>query len=213
MELASFVNPQMSISLAEYMTPMFDLARRRSLLNDPSEENEAVILALAMYFGTNRFEHLTGTVRTELMKEHIPNNRRVTLRDRSDLRLHFIYSAALKLASDSGISFALGEFKELVDVAPDGSGFSFADLAADRAGIWFAEEATRDEASARRMQSLLSNSGREGVFFPAISDLPENLSEQAFETEFGGIDGPGYRMVVREIDWRLERLELYRQQT
>ena len=50
-------------------------------------------------------------------------------------------SAGIKLIADSGISFAAGEFKELLDALSGGSGFSFADLAADRAGTHFAKMA------------------------------------------------------------------------
>jgi hypothetical protein len=60
--------------------------------------------------------------------------RHIMLGGRQDLRLHFIVSLGIKVIADSGISFAAGEFKELLDALSGGSGFSFADLAADRAG-------------------------------------------------------------------------------
>ncbi len=37
------------------------------------------------------------------------------LANRKDLSLHFIFSAAIKLLSEQGISVAVGEFKELMD--------------------------------------------------------------------------------------------------
>ena len=42
------------------------------------------------------------------------------------------------MASSGGAAFSAGEYKELLDSNPYGSGFSFDDLAADRAGIRFA---------------------------------------------------------------------------
>jgi len=135
----------------------------------------------------------------------------ITLKGRDDLRLHFLYSAALKLAADSGVSFALGEFKELLDSNEGGSGFSFADLAADRAGIRFAEEATRDEAHARRLQNSMSLDASESSFFPGLADLPEGLAKREFASAYGDLESPAYKQALKEIDRRLEALPLFRQ--
>jgi len=48
-----------------------------------------------------------------------------------------------------------------------GSGFSFADLAADQAGIRFAELAVAD-SSAEQLQQTASELAKETVFFPSI---------------------------------------------
>lgn len=45
------------------------------------------------------------------------------LANRQDLRLHFVFSAALKILASSGLSFSIGEFKELLDSQHGSSGF------------------------------------------------------------------------------------------
>ena len=46
----------------------------------------------------------------------------------------------------------VGIGKEMMDATPGGSGFSFVDLAADRAGVLFASAATNSSDSARALQ-------------------------------------------------------------
>ena len=63
-----------------------------------------------------------------------------------------------------------------------GSGFSFADLLADRAGTDFALAATRDEPTA---------------------DLPEGVPDAQLQSDYGGVGGRRYKQVVDEIERRL----------
>jgi hypothetical protein len=210
LSMAELVDPQRKVPLASYMSSLFHAANRRSASGSAVEENRAAIMALAVYFGSGRFEILTGPMKPVEADGHESRASSTTLADRGDLRLHFIYSAALKLASDSDASFALGEFKEVLDTGPKGSGFSFADLAADRAGVRFAEEATRSEPSARRLQDILADEASESTFFPSLVGLPEDLREQRFTGEYKGLDAPEYRSMLAEIDRRLDSLSLYR---
>jgi hypothetical protein len=209
-EVVALQDPRDRTSLVRYMSPVFELAARRSRTGSAIEENRAAIMALAIFFGTPRFELFTGPVIPTDAPANGRRGARTTLADRVDARLHFIYSAALKLASDSGVSFALGEFKEVLDSGQGGSGFSFPDLAADRAGIRFAEEAAASEARAARLQQLLAAGEDEGLFFPSLLDLPEDLGEARFKRDYAGLDSPGYRAAIAEIDRRLAALPLYR---
>ena len=61
------------------------------------------------------------------------------LAGRRDLLQQFIVSAGLRVLAENGVPMAIGEFKELLDSRSGGSGFSFVDLAADRAGLRFAD--------------------------------------------------------------------------
>jgi hypothetical protein len=135
--------------------------------------------------------------------------RPVFLGGRQDLRLHFVVSAGLKLISDQGIGSAIGEFKELLDAGKGGSGFSFIDLAADRAGIRFAERAVDPAGGARRLQEMMSVSPTEQLFFPLVADLPENMPREEFERRYGGIGKPGYDKMVREIDRRIDQCPVH----
>ncbi len=196
-------------SLAEVLGPLFRLVKDRSRFEDPATENQAALLALVLYFGDTRFERLTGPVRQRELQGHIPRNRGIRLGGRRDLLLHFVISAGLKLVSDQGIAMAIGEFKELLDSNKGGSGFSFVDLAADRAGLRFAEIATDTNGGALHLQNVLAGKRNEKTFFPTFTDLPEGLSETDFKSHYGDVNDPRYRPLLNEIDSRLSGAEAY----
>ncbi len=107
-------------------------------------------------------------------------------------------------------SDAAGLLKEELD-ADGGSGFSFGDLLADRAGTTFADVATRDEASALRMQQRLAGEFRVDDFFPLAADLPEGIPDAELQSHYGGVGGPLYRRQVAEIERRLALCAAYRE--
>lgn len=197
-----------SNSLAAYMKPLFQLAKTRG--GDAVAENQAAILALVIYFGDPRFERLTGKVRTGDLQGHRRRGREVRLDGRNDLMLHFIISAGLQLVSDHGAAMAIGEFKELLDSAGGGSGFSFVDLGADRTGLRFAHTATASAAGAKRIRDILAKSASEKVFFPSFRDLPEKMSDAEFTRRFGGVEDARYRALVEKIDRRIDTAPAYR---
>lgn len=197
-------------SLAAYLGPLFRLARERSQTGDPVQENKAALLALAIYLGDPRFEKMAGLQFKPGLLGSSSFSSAVNLGGRQDLRLHFVISAGLKLLSDQGISTAIGEFKELLDAGRGGSGFSFIDLAADRAGIRFAEIAADLNGGSRHLQNLLAGDSREQLFFPVVADLPENMPKEEFELRFGGVNSAAYDSLVREIDRRIDACQAYR---
>lgn len=200
-----------SVSLTNFMGPLFRMAKDRSdyKLTKPADENQAALLALVMFFGSHRFESLIGPVRTDEMKLQRRKAPNAVLGHRRDLRLHFLISAGIKIISDKGITYTVGEFKELLDSGRDGSGFSFIDLAADRAGLRFAELAVDRSGGARRLQMLLSENASEGVFFPNVLDLPEGLSQEQFKNLYENIEAQPYLSMVNKIDARINQLPLY----
>jgi len=206
MELSKTMPTDKPVSLARFIGPLFKLARYRD--GNHADENRAAILAIAMYFGSSQIEHMIGRVRTDAMKLHRRQTRNVVLAGRIDLRLHFLISAALEIASESGIAHVIGEFKELLDAQRGGSGFSFVDLAADRAGVRFAEAAT-DPSTARRIQELFGNNIIEEQFFPSVKNLPERLSKEVFERYFGNVKSDAYMSLVNNIDACIGKLPIY----
>lgn len=200
----------LKMSLAWYTAPVFSLAVDRVRKGgDAGTENQAALLALGIYFGDTRIESLVGKVRTGRLQDCHTNPRHVVLADRVDLRLHFIISAVLKVISDSGMSSAVGEFKELLDAGRGGSGFSFVDLAADQAGIRLAGQLLEKGEAGRRVQQVLANSTAEDVFFPFIGDLPEGLANAQFVRDYGGVDDPRYQAMLTDIGNRLDVLPVY----
>jgi hypothetical protein len=195
-------------SLANYIGPVFSLAKKRSHYDTAPKENEAAILALAIYAGHHRFANLVGDVQPKKGKAALPNAKPV-LKFRADLNQHFIFSAALKILSEQGLSIAIGEFKELMDRSDDGSGYSFVDLAADFAGVEFAIAAT-NPSSAGSVQNILAGITDENAFFPDIEGLPEGLSKNDFTRIFTEVDSPEYLKMVGSINQRIAELPIHR---
>jgi hypothetical protein len=106
---------------------------------------------------------------------------------------------------NSFLSDAGGLIKEELDSLTMGSGFSFADLAADRAGARFGEMATDSEASALAIQARLKDGYKVDDFFPAVTNLVENLTVEQFRRDYGGVGSARYREVLADIDARLDR--------
>ena len=190
---------------------VFSLARDRSAEGDPVTENRAGIFALGVLLGHPRIEEFlepalaecdNGAARRVL--------RRVVLRERSDWTKHFCVSAAIALLSDEVLSDAAGLLKEELDADIGGSGFSFADLLADRAGTTFAARATRNEAAARAMQDRIARGFRVEEFFPPAADLPERIPDVELQSRYGGVGGEAYRRLIEEIERRIAVCAAYR---
>ena len=206
-------------SLASYIGFMFKLANEQSLRGveiSAVTENYTALIALSLYFGSDRFEILIGDV-ANLSKKQLKRRNflraKTTLAERTDLQKHFIYSVALQLFGNSDASDAIGEIKEFLDSNKGGSGFSFADLLADRAGTRLAKLATHSERSAIQVQRLLAGITRESKIMPLIIGLPEGITAQSFEQEYRNVNSPQYQGMMNIIDDRLSIVDVYRMNT
>ncbi len=182
----------------------FALAEERSVGGDPVAENRAAILALAILLGHSRVESFIGTVGTEeLRRAGRVYLARARLRGRRDWVQHFFVSAGLTVLTSPAASNGVGLLKEEIDAGPGGSGFSFADLLADRAGTEFARTATRNPAAARRMQRRLAGGFAIDDVFPPAAGLPEGIPDARLQAEYGGVGGPKFRAILDDIERRL----------
>jgi hypothetical protein len=168
-------------------------------------ENRAAILILTFYVNHKALHTLLPAAKN--WPE--PVARTITLNSRDDLPKHFITSAALAAKAGGGLADAVGVYKELAD-SRGGSGFSFGDIAADRAGTRFGEEAVHSADSARKLQQRVAAGIVDRDVIPITEDLPEYISEAEFKRRFGGVDGPAYRKMMSDIEQHLARLPLYR---
>ena len=166
----------------------FRYARERSKNGDPKLENQAAILALGMLLGDSKVERLVGPVIDVSRRREAGTFEGATLRQREDWTKHFLLSASISVLSTQGIGDGVGLFKEELD-SDGGSGFSFGDLLADKAGVAFAMAATQTDASARAIQDRLAGGYRVDDFMPAGADLPENMQQAEFRMRFGGVGG------------------------
>lgn len=199
-------NTPQSISI--YLQSLFGEVKKQRLSLKLSAENENIsaMYALAIQIAPGIFRHFVNDLKVnKLNATPIP---KLTLAEREDLAKHFIYSAALKILADKGVSFSIGEAKELLDASAGGSGFSFADLTADRAGIRFAEVVGTNTDTAQLIQEIAASGIQENDIFPALSGLPEGLSEVSFEALYSGTDSQEYQAMLDEIDKRLNACAL-----
>jgi hypothetical protein len=193
-------------SLTGVLQHLFSLAQRRTQSGqDPVEENRALLLVLGSWAMNQGMGHLLSH---ETQRRRI-RAFRLVLNQRRDLAQHFMVSAAIASNSDTMLADAVGLYKEVQD-SQGGSGFSFADLAADRAGTRFGEEATQSESSARRIQQLLSSGVAESDIMPRSGDLPEHLNAKQFKRRYGEIGSPDYNRVAQEIERRVAACSIYR---
>jgi hypothetical protein len=193
-----------NISLTELLVPLFTLAEERSSGSNTLAENRAVILLLALYVNG---QDLRGVV-PDAKNWPRPQKHGVLLNGRDDFSKHFIISAALAAKAGGPLSDAVGLYKELAD-AREGSGFSFNDIAADRAGTRFGENAA-DSGSAEKLQQRVRAGVNERDLMPMTEDLPEFMPEREFNRRFGGVDSPAYNKMMAEIERRVAALPLYR---
>jgi hypothetical protein len=187
----------------------FARARERSATSPPVLENRAALLALGLLLGHRRLEDFVGPVLDARDWRRAAPLARTTLRGRDDWTQHFFVSAALTVLSAQAPSDAIGIFKEELD-AGGGSGFSFGDLMADRAGTTFALLATRAAAAARTLQARLAAGFRVDDFFPEAADLPEDIQAAELEARYGGVGGRLFRQYAAEVERRLWSCPAYR---
>ncbi len=191
------------VSLAKMLLPLSHLAAERSVQGNALAENRALILVATF--------HVLGISLERVVPEAAawprPARQTVTVDGRDDFAKHFMVSASIAAYADTVLSDAIGLYKEVED-SRSGSGFSFNDIAAERAGTKFGEKAVANEASAQQLQRRVASGLNDSDLMPPWSDLPEFMSEAEFKRRFGGIDAPAYRKMMHEIERRVAALRV-----
>lgn len=125
-----------------------------------------------------------------------------TLHGRADLAKHWTLSAALGARLGGDAAGAIGEWKEMAD-SDGGSGFSFVDLAADRAGVRSAARAGDPDAGDEEAAALAA--ADDDTLLPVtLTDGPEGLTQRQFNQRYGALDAARYGEAVRTIDRMLD---------
>ncbi|MDH4393376.1 MAG: hypothetical protein QE285_18380 [Aquabacterium sp.] len=209
--LAAGKPPAATVSVVQVLQPVFALAARHSPDADTAlQENRAALVALAFLAAGQPLAPLLGNTAPSAAQAAGRANPRgprlpeLRLQGRPDFPQHLLISAALAVEGGGPLADAIGLYKEVAD-ARHGSGFSFNDIAADRAGIRLGLLARRDPLA---FQARLANGLTEADLMPDVSDLPEFLSAGEFKRRYGGVGTPAYQAMLREIEVRLNRLPL-----
>ncbi|WP_126174502.1 hypothetical protein [Altericroceibacterium xinjiangense] len=126
-------------------------------------------------------------------------NRPVYLHGREDLAKHWTLSAALTSVLGEKAAANIGEWKELDDSLAGGSGFSFVDLAADRAGLQTALRSFDVKTASQTTREL--STARDNDLLPSsLLEAPEGLSNASFADRFGSLEERKYRQAIAHID-------------
>lgn len=197
-------DPKWRLSLTELMQPLFQLAHHRSAFTSAISENRAVLIAISTYVNKREIQAFLPIDISPKTHKQYP----ASLYQRTDIAKHFIASAVLAATGAGTLAHILGQEKELID-AKQGSGFSFIDLAGDRAGLRFGKTAVESEAQAKKLQKHMTNIKDYTAFMPDVRDLPENMNDQTFKQIYRSIYSSKYQRVLKKIDRRISKSAIY----
>jgi len=190
-------------SVATLLSALFSLAAERTAQDgDAAAENRAALLTLSFYAN----QRPLGMLVPAAYRWPRPWPAVVELKQRQDFALHFLLSAVIAAQAGTPLADAVGLWKELDDARGGGSGFSFNDLAADRAGTRFGELAVGDPT---RLQQRIASGLSDADLLPQVSDLPEHLPEAEFVARYGGVGGAAYNRMIATIESRLDSMPMF----
>jgi len=156
----------------------------------------------AMIVGRLAFDGATDERNWPVSCEEILFNERI------DSRRHFITSAALQAASNTGFAISIGEFKELYDTISGAGGFDFTDMAANLSGVRMSNVLMTLPTEDWPARLLLLETERDVII--SFEGIPGLLPEEAFNVQFGDVNNPAYKDMLARIEVRIDNLRFYR---
>ncbi len=190
----------------------------------PDESARSLLIALGItldpsgFLRRNPFVRLrAGAIETEeeaaARRKQAPG---VSLHGRRDFLQHFVVAAALAALAGEGGAWTASLQKEVQDAMTkderggSGSGFSFADLAADLGGIRFASRLIAlGQMPGENSQDLRNELERLGKAFPAAEFVPdlsaiardadEGIGWKDFEARFGSAADPRFAAKLKNL--------------
>lgn len=204
-ELSRTAGAPRVVPLPDVLVPLMRLAAERSVEGGAHLENRALLIVLALHLGGRDIARFIPEARQWVR----PARRKITLAGRADLAQHFVISAALTTLGGGPLADAIGVHKELGD-ARGGSGFSFKDFAANRAGTAFGRKASDAGGGASGLQQGVIAGITDADLLPNLAGLPEFMPFAEFARRYGDVGAPAYARTVQDIDQRVEALRLYR---
>jgi hypothetical protein len=127
-----------------------------------------------------------------------------TMRGRADLAKHYFVSAHLVALMGTEPARAAGLVKEFLD-ANGGTGFSFRDMAANRAGIVFANAVLTGQLTLDEVAQGFTVE----AFLPPVEDLREELHADEFTQAYGGVSDARLANELLRIEERVQQLPAY----
>lgn len=198
LENLSQQNNRKSIKLQAALHVVMQVASTRSDQNDPVRENAAALMALAMLDADRKVQEIL--VQPGFADWPV-NELRLKVHNRRDLAQHFVNSAALFLIGGTEFSDYVGIYKEVYDVS-SGKEFGTGDLIADRAGVRFAQRATRSQRLAINLQQQILDSSDSSGYLLSKAEI------KRFENEHSVNATDQIGAIVTVIDRELRKLPL-----
>ena len=128
-----------------------------------------------------------------------------TILKRHDVANHFTMSAALVVLTGAQGAEAAGLSKEILD-SRRGSGFSFSDLCADMSGVMFGNHVREENLPL----ADIAKSFNVADFVPKMDDLPESVSWDEFQKQYGEANSDDFGRQRADIFHRILALPPYR---
>ena len=179
-----------------------------------ANSKRAMLLALGIFVDDTRslrsvpgIGTFIGRVESEGQRsERLKVLGRPTMRERADLTKHFFVSAHLVVAGGEVATAAAGLAKEMKD-SQGGTGFSFVDMAANYAGIAFAEHVLSGELPLAK----LARGFHVDDYLPTLRGLEEGLTSANLKKNYGGDDQTALAEEINQIKQRVLELPVYDQ--
>lgn len=210
-QIANISSPQRyrdKLSLVDVMRPLFSHARERVASGKSAiDESRAAFLALSIYMEDVDLVTMFGEEGRGIASYAIDRDN-VQLARRRDLARHFAASAGLAVTVGPEEADRIGLSKEMDDMRKS-SGFSFSDLAADRAGIKLAVAATASEPEARRIIHGLAALDHESAIMPSVLGLADGLNEKKFVNYYQQVGSDRFDRVIVAISEKINALSIY----
>ncbi|MGA1677720.1 MAG: hypothetical protein ACO377_14990 [Pseudomonadales bacterium] len=192
----------------------FVLARVLERSDDKTLANEytAGVFALTKACGAREFSLIVGRLAGQSRDDAKGWQRvcdDVVFADRVDARRHFITAAALRAASNRGLSVSVGEFKELFDSLGSSreSGFDFSDIGADQSGIRLSD--TIMTGTRANLESMLNQLQAESDVLVDIAQLPQIMPRAEFEARYGSIGSEAYAKQFADIEALIDAIAIH----
>lgn len=173
---------------------------------------KAMLLALGIFFDDSttlrNFPATSATV-TQVECDQQRSQRigvigQPSLRGRSDFAKHFFVSAHLTAVMGGTSARSAGLAKEVLD-ANGGSGFSFADMLANRAGIIFAEKLLDSEITLEDVADSFTGD----KYMPEVEELTEGLQTAELASRLGNSGMGGFAAELQQSEERILALPAY----
>ena len=206
-------DPNADLVNGDVLTARYVRAAARAALQSAEDDRaKAFLIGLAIALDREQVFAKTPWLSTIYKAVESPAERthrlrvlgRPTVHGREDLLAHFSVSAALHALVGRALAWEAGLMKELQD-ANSGSGFSFADLAADLAGLKFAGRALVDEA----FLANVAESFEVADYVPSPEGLQEGLSIELFRRRYGGRRDERFQAAVDALQALIDQLPGY----